>query len=44
MVLPVKFGALRDWWGRYGFRARPLAVRNYLAYSVGKLGVEHVDR
>ncbi len=43
-VLSVKFGALRDpaggWLGQDG---RPAAVRSSLAYSLQRLGVEHVD-
>jgi aryl-alcohol dehydrogenase-like predicted oxidoreductase len=44
VVLSVKFGALRDWRGRFtGFDARPLAVKSYLAYSLVRLGVDHID-
>ncbi|RZQ61977.1 aldo/keto reductase [Amycolatopsis suaedae] len=43
-VLSVKFGALRgpagDW---LGFDGRPAAVRNALAYSLRRLGVEYID-
>ena len=42
--LSVKFGGLRDpegGWG--GFDARPVAVRNFLAYSLKRLGTDHVD-
>ncbi|MFJ5489267.1 aldo/keto reductase, partial [Hansschlegelia beijingensis] len=42
--LSVKFGALRgpggDW---LGFDGRPAAVKTSLAYSLGRLGVDHVD-
>ena len=42
--LSVKFGALRDPGGGWtGVDARPVAVRNFLAYSLRRLGVEHVD-
>lgn len=40
----VKFGALRgpdDGW--YGFDGRPAAVRNFAAYSLQRLGVDHID-
>ncbi|MFF4268690.1 aldo/keto reductase [Streptomyces sp. NPDC001536] len=40
----VKFGALRgpdgDW---YGFDGRPAAVKNFAAYSLQRLGVDHID-
>jgi aryl-alcohol dehydrogenase-like predicted oxidoreductase len=42
--LSVKFGALRDpgnGWG--GNDARPASIRNFLAYSLQRLGVDHVD-
>jgi aryl-alcohol dehydrogenase-like predicted oxidoreductase len=42
--ISVKFGALRDpanGWG--GYDARPAAVRNFLAYSLQRLGVEAID-
>ncbi|GID29358.1 aldo/keto reductase [Paractinoplanes brasiliensis] len=42
--LSVKFGALRgpdhSWGGNDG---RPAAVRNYLAYSLNRLGTDHID-
>jgi len=43
-LLSVKFGAMRDpasGWG--GFDGRPAAVKNFLAYSLQRLGVEHID-
>ncbi len=43
-LLSVKFGALRgpdNSWG--GTDARPVAVRNFLAYSLQRLGVDHID-
>ena len=43
-VVSVKFGALRDpgtaW---VGYDARPAAVKNFLAYSLKRLGVDYVD-
>jgi aryl-alcohol dehydrogenase-like predicted oxidoreductase len=43
-LLNVKFGALRDpagGWG--GIDGRPAAVKNFLAYSLRRLGTDHVD-
>jgi aryl-alcohol dehydrogenase-like predicted oxidoreductase len=43
-VLSVKFGGLRGpdmSWG--GLDTRPEAVRNYLAYSLNRLGTDHID-
>jgi aryl-alcohol dehydrogenase-like predicted oxidoreductase len=43
-LLSVKFGALRTADGGWlGFDARPAAVKNFLAYSLRRLGVEHID-
>ena len=43
-VLSVKFNALRDPAGGWaGFDSRPAAVRNFLAYSLERLGVETID-
>ena len=43
-VLSVKFNALRDPAGGWaGFDSRPAAVRNFLAYSLERLGVECID-
>jgi aryl-alcohol dehydrogenase-like predicted oxidoreductase len=43
-LLSVKFGALRDPAGGWtGVDNRPVAIRNYLAYSLQRLGVDHVD-
>jgi pyridoxine 4-dehydrogenase len=43
-VLSVKFGALRDPGGGWGgYDARPKAVKNFLAYSLKRLGVAYVD-
>jgi aryl-alcohol dehydrogenase-like predicted oxidoreductase len=43
-LLSVKFGALRSpegGWG--GFDGRPAAVKNFAAYSLKRLGVDHID-
>jgi pyridoxine 4-dehydrogenase len=43
-VLSVKFGALRDpARGFIGYDARPEAVKNFLVYSLKRLGVEYID-
>lgn len=43
-LLSVKFGALRAPGGGFGgVDARPAAVRNFLTYSLTRLGVDHVD-
>ena len=43
-LLSVKFGALRVPGGGFGgFDARPAAVKNFLAYSLNRLGVGHID-
>ena len=43
-LLSVKFGALRAPDGNWvGFDARPAAVKNFLAHSLTRLGVDHVD-
>jgi pyridoxine 4-dehydrogenase len=42
--ISVKFGALRDpamAWN--GYDARPAAVKNFLTYSLKRLGVDHID-
>lgn len=42
--ISVKFGSLRDpGGGWHGVDARPAAVRNFLAYSLARLGVDHID-
>jgi aryl-alcohol dehydrogenase-like predicted oxidoreductase len=42
--LSVKFGAMRGPEGTYaGFDARPLAVKNFLAYSLRRLKTDYVD-
>ncbi len=43
-VISVKFGALRgpdNGWG--GIDGRPAAVRNFLAYTLKRLGTDHID-
>jgi aryl-alcohol dehydrogenase-like predicted oxidoreductase len=42
--ISVKFGALRDPAGGWaGYDSRPAAVKNFLAYSLQRLGVDHID-
>ncbi|WP_413991362.1 aldo/keto reductase [Labrys okinawensis] len=44
VVLSVKFGGLRDPAGGWtGFDGRPAAVKNFLAYTLQRLGVDHID-
>jgi aryl-alcohol dehydrogenase-like predicted oxidoreductase len=44
VFLSVKFGGLRDPAGGWsGYDTRPKAVKNFLAYSLQRLGVDHVD-
>ena len=43
-LISVKFGAMRGPDGSWlGFDARPAAVKNFLAYSLKRLGVDHID-
>ncbi|HYC05663.1 MAG TPA: aldo/keto reductase [Azospirillaceae bacterium] len=43
-VVSVKFGALRDPGGAWiGYDARPQAVKNFLAQSLQRLGLDHID-
>jgi aryl-alcohol dehydrogenase-like predicted oxidoreductase len=43
-LLSVKFGALRGPDGSWlGYDARPAAVKNFLAYSLARLGVDYID-
>ena len=43
-LLSVKFGAQRDPAGGFlGFDGRPQAVKSFLAYSLKRLGVDHID-
>jgi aryl-alcohol dehydrogenase-like predicted oxidoreductase len=44
VTISVKFGALRDpdsGWA--GYDGRPAAVKNFLAYTLNRLGTDHVD-
>lgn len=44
LQISVKFGALRDpenGWS--GYDSRPAAIRNFLAYSLTRLGTDHID-
>jgi len=42
--ISVKFGALRGPRGEWGGNdARPASVRNFLAYSLRRLGTDHID-
>ncbi|MFC0633793.1 aldo/keto reductase [Brevundimonas balnearis] len=43
-VISVKFGALRDpAMGFRGYDCRPDSVRNFVTYSLKRLGVDHID-
>jgi aryl-alcohol dehydrogenase-like predicted oxidoreductase len=43
-LLSVKFGALRGPDGSWeGYDGRPAAVKNFAAYSLQRLGVDHID-
>ncbi len=43
-LISVKFGALRDRRGGWGgYDLRPKAIRNFLAYSLQRLGLDHID-
>jgi aryl-alcohol dehydrogenase-like predicted oxidoreductase len=43
-ALSVKFGALRDPGGAFaGVDARPQAVKNFLAYTLRRLGTDYID-
>jgi pyridoxine 4-dehydrogenase len=44
VILSVKFGALRSPEGRFwGFDARPAAVKNFVSYSLRRLGTDYID-
>jgi pyridoxine 4-dehydrogenase len=44
VILSVKFGALRGPDGAFGgFDGRPAAVRNFVAYSLKRLGTDYID-
>jgi aryl-alcohol dehydrogenase-like predicted oxidoreductase len=43
-LVSVKFGALRDPAGGWtGYDARPAAIKNFLAYTLKRLGLDHID-
>jgi aryl-alcohol dehydrogenase-like predicted oxidoreductase len=43
-LVSVKFGALRDPAGAWaGYDARPAAVKNFLAYTLQRLRLDHID-
>ena len=43
-LLSVKFGALRSPDGAWtGFDGRPASVKNFAAYSLTRLGIDHID-
>jgi len=42
--IAVKFGAMRDPSGAFiGYDARPIAVKNFLAYTLKRLGTDYID-
>jgi aryl-alcohol dehydrogenase-like predicted oxidoreductase len=44
LFVQVKFGGMRDPAGQWtGYDARPQAVKNFLAYSLKRLGTDYVD-
>ena len=44
VLISVKFGSLRGPdRGWYGMDGRPAAVKNFIAYSLQRLGVDHID-
>lgn len=44
VLLSVKFGAMRTPAGMFtGFDGRPVAVKNFISYSLRRLGVDHID-
>jgi aryl-alcohol dehydrogenase-like predicted oxidoreductase len=44
VIISVKFGALRDpALGWVGYDARPAAVRNFVTYSLRRLGTDYID-
>jgi aryl-alcohol dehydrogenase-like predicted oxidoreductase len=44
VLISVKFGALRDPGGGWtGYDARPQAVKSFLAYTLNRLGTDHID-
>jgi len=44
VVISVKFGALRDPEGAFlGYDGRPIAVKNFVSYSLRRLGTDYID-
>ncbi len=44
ILLSIKFGALRSPDGSFlGYDGRPAAVKNFAAYSLKRLGTDHID-
>jgi aryl-alcohol dehydrogenase-like predicted oxidoreductase len=44
ILLSVKFGGMRDPQGGFiGFDTRPVAVKNFVTYSLRRLGTDHLD-
>lgn len=44
VFVSVKFGSLRDHKGNFiGYDSRPVAVQNFLAYSLQRLGIDYID-
>jgi aryl-alcohol dehydrogenase-like predicted oxidoreductase len=44
VLIAVKFGALRNHDGNFtGVDTRPVAIRNFLGYSLHRLGVDYID-
>ena len=44
VLLSVKFGALRDPAGNWmGYDGRPAAVKNFISYSLRRLGTDYID-
>ena len=44
ILLSVKFGGMRDPQGGFiGFDTRPVAVKNFVTYSLRRLGTDHID-
>lgn len=44
VLVSVKFGALRDPAGGWsGYDSRPAAIRNFVAYSLRRLGTDYID-
>jgi len=44
VFISVKFGALRNWDGNFlGVDTRPSSIRNFIGYSLQRLGTDHID-